>query len=69
MTTKKVKSAGRFGTRYGLKMRKRIIAVESKQKLKQKCPYCSRYKAKRISPGIYVCKKCNSKFSGKAYTV
>jgi len=67
--TKKVGSAGRFGSRYGRKIRNKIIAVEKKQKAKQKCPYCSKTSVKRISKGIYNCTKCNSKFTGRAYEV
>ena len=66
--TKKVKSAGRFGVRYGRKIRQLVVDIEKKQKAKHQCPYCSKYKVKRISSGIWQCKKCNNKFTGKAYT-
>lgn len=65
--TKKVKSAGRFGSRYGLAIRQKVIDVESKQKRWHKCPYCSKKRVKRISTSIYECKSCNVKFTGKAY--
>ena len=65
--TKKVGSTGRFGVRYGLKLRQRVLDVEKQQKQKHKCPYCNKLKVKRIAAGIYTCKKCNSKFTGKAY--
>jgi large subunit ribosomal protein L37Ae len=67
--TKKVASAGRFGARYGRRLRKKIINVESQQRKKQKCPYCSREAAKRVAMGIFECRKCNSKFTGRAYVV
>lgn len=67
--TKKVGSAGRFGSRYGKRIRQRIIDVEKKQRGWQKCPYCNKVRAKRVSVGIYQCKKCESKFTGKAYFV
>lgn len=69
MKTKKVGSAGRFGPRYGLKIRRRVVAVEKQQRAKQKCPVCKLGNVKRVSMGIYICKKCNSKMAGKAYTV
>jgi len=69
MATKKVGSAGRYGARYGRKLRSRVITVEKVQRNKQKCPYCNRLTAKRLSPGIWQCKKCESKFTGKAYKV
>ncbi len=68
-STKVVKSTGRFGVRYGLTIRRRVLEIEKNQRKKQKCPYCGRLKAKRISFGIFECKKCNTKFTGKAYEV
>lgn len=67
MTTKKVKSAGRFGVRYGRTIRQRIVNIEQKQKAKHQCPYCSKWGIKRLAAGIWECKKCNNKFTGKAY--
>ena len=69
MATKKMGSAGRFGARYGRKMRARIIAVEKIQRGKHQCPYCNRMTAKRLSPGIWICPKCESKFTGRAYKI
>mgnify|MGYP001597136641 CR=1 FL=1 len=69
MPTKKVKSAGRFGARYGKKVRQRVIDVEKKQRRKHECPYCLSLTAKRVAAGIWKCKKCNVKFTGKAYEV
>ena len=68
-STKTVKSTGRFGVRYGLTLRHRVLEIEKTQKKKQKCPYCGRLKAKRISFGIFKCGKCDAKFTGKAYEV
>jgi len=65
--TKKVKSAGRFGAKFGVGIRKRLVKVESKQKKKFKCPKCVFKKIKRTAIGIFECKKCNAKFSGGAY--
>jgi len=67
--TKKVGSAGRFGSRYGRTIRSKIQQIESKQRKLQECPYCKKIKAKRQSAGIYKCKKCDSVFTGRAYTV
>ena len=66
---KKTKSAGRFGARYGRKVRIRLVNVESKQRKKQKCPFCGKIGAKRISKGIWQCirKKCGKKFASHAY--
>ena len=67
--TKKVGSAGRFKSRYGIRVRRKITEIEALQRKKQKCIYCSKNAAKRIAYGIYQCKACGKKFTGKAYTV
>ncbi len=64
--TKIAGAAGRFGVRYGQHVRRRIAAIESKQRLKQICPLCGG-KAKRLSKGIWKCKRCEKKFAGHAY--
>lgn len=64
---KKAKSSGRFGARYGKKVRTKLIKVESKQKLKQKCPFCAKSGLKRISKGIWKCQKCEKKFASDIY--
>ena len=61
--------AGRFGARGGVRIRRKINLIESKQKAKQKCPYCAAVAVKRVSLGIYFCKKCNAKFTGGAYSL
>lgn len=65
--TKKVKQSGRFGAGYGTVVRTKLIAVESKQRQKQFCPFCKKGVAKRKSSGIWQCKKCNKIFAGHAY--
>ncbi|OIO41488.1 hypothetical protein AUJ10_00680 [Candidatus Pacearchaeota archaeon CG1_02_31_27] len=67
--TKKVKSTGRYGARYGKKVRTRILAVEIRQKKKQTCPYCRKNSAKRKAAGIWHCKSCKKTFTANAYTV
>ena len=64
---KKVKSAGRFGARYGKTVKSRLIAVEEKQRKKQKCPHCGKFTLKRLSKGIWSCKRCGKKFTGDTY--
>ncbi len=66
---RKVGPAGRFGARYGRKMRGKINAIEKVQRAKHKCPYCNKLSVKRISNGIWHCKSCDSKFAGKAYRI
>ena len=67
--TKKSGAAGRFGVRYGKRIRQRVQEIETKQRKPQKCPACHKNSVKRIASGIWQCKKCNLKFAGKAYEV
>ncbi len=66
---KKIKSAGRFGARYGKKIKVKLVKVEEKQRKKQKCPFCEKLGVKKLSKGIWQCtrKKCNKKFASNAY--
>ena len=68
MRTKKVKSSGRFGPRYGVRVRKKIAEIESIQRKKQSCIFCDGI-IKRLSKGIWECKKCGKKFAGHAYFI
>jgi len=65
--TKKVGSAGRFQSRYGVKSRTRIRNVELQQKVKHVCQSCGQKKVKRTDTSIWQCRKCGSKFAGGAY--
>jgi len=65
--SKKTKSAGRFGARYGKTVRANLVKVEIKQRKKQLCPICKKGTAKRLSKGIWKCKKCNKKFASDVF--
>jgi len=65
--TKKVNSTGRFGSRYGVGIRKRVLKVEIQQKAKHSCPECSLGVLKRKEAGVYFCTKCKKEFAGGAY--
>ena len=65
--SKKSKSSGRFGARYGKKIRDRLVKVEEKQRKKQKCPFCGKLGAKRLSNGIWQCSKCDKTFAGGTF--
>ncbi|MCD6371360.1 MAG: 50S ribosomal protein L37Ae [Candidatus Aenigmarchaeota archaeon] len=60
--TKKVGITGKFGSRYGLRIRRRILDVEAKKS--KECPFCGKKQLKRIAAGIWECKKCKNKFAG-----
>ncbi|MBS3123039.1 50S ribosomal protein L37ae [Candidatus Woesearchaeota archaeon] len=63
MTTK------RFGARYGRRNKAKFAHVEEMQRAKHKCPFCSKPTVKRLAAGIWQCRNCDKKFSGKAYTL
>lgn len=67
--TKKIKAAGRFGAGYGSTPKRKLAEIESKQRKKQKCPFCGKLGAKRISKGIWQCtkKSCGKKFASDAF--
>ncbi len=64
---KKTKSAGRFGARYGKTVKNRLVKIETKQRVRQKCPFCERLGAKRTSKGIWECPKCKKRFASNTY--
>ena len=65
--TKKVGSAGRFGSRYGKGVRDRIVAIEKVSKKIYECPSCHKKGLRRESSGIWVCRKCGKKYAGRAF--
>ncbi|RLE54920.1 MAG: 50S ribosomal protein L37ae [Candidatus Methanomethylicota archaeon] len=66
--TRKVGITGRFGARYGSTVRSRVRKIEEAMRAPHRCPRCkSRGKLKRLSIGIWTCKKCGYTFAGGAY--
>ena len=65
--TKKVGIAGKYGPRYGVKIRKRLAEVEGGKILKRPCPRCNHVAVKRTDTGIWVCRRCDYKYAAGAY--
>ena len=65
----KLGSAKRFGARYGAKTKHLFAKIEKEQRKKHRCPYCHAIKVKRVAVGIWQCRKCDAKFTGRAYTI
>jgi large subunit ribosomal protein L37Ae len=63
----KLGSARRFMTRYGRTVKHKFAAIDALQKQKHACPYCKKNKIIRLFSGVWECKKCGTKFTGKAY--
>ncbi|MBW2988569.1 hypothetical protein DRJ48_02350 [Candidatus Woesearchaeota archaeon] len=59
----------RFGPRYGLRVKKRLSKIEAMKKAEKECPFCGYKAVKWLAVGIWYCKKCKRKFTGKAYTI
>ncbi len=68
-TEEKLGSVKRFGARYGRKPKIKFSKIEAEQRKLHKCPYCNKVAVKRIAVGIWNCRKCKAKFTGKAYSV
>jgi large subunit ribosomal protein L37Ae len=63
-------SAGRYGVRYGRKLREKIGKIEQIKRDTNTCPYCHySEKVERQAAGIWYCGKCKSKFTGRAYYI
>ncbi len=65
--TKKVKASGRFGVRYGARLRKRIREIDATVKVSHRCPRCRLVKVKQAGVGIWECRKCGYKYTGGAW--
>lgn len=60
-------SAGRFGSRYGKRIRKRVSELEKSHNEKYECPGCGSLSLVRETKGVWKCKKCGKKVSGGAW--
>ena len=68
MHTKKVGTTGRFGNKYGSKVRHAVAKIEASSRAQHVCPACLRLTLDRMSAGIWKCKKCNATIAGGAYS-
>ena len=66
--TKKVGPTRGLGSRYGATVRKRYIKVFTEMKKPHRCPRCGFLRVKRVSVGVWGCRKCGFTFAGGAYT-
>jgi large subunit ribosomal protein L37Ae len=65
--TSKVGITGKYGTRYGQKLRKQVKAIEILQRTKYTCPFCGKNSVKRSAVGIWKCKACRRSIAGGAW--
>ena len=67
--TKKAGITGKYGPRYGVKIRKQIKSVSRHRARPQRCPECQADAVKRIASGIWKCNHCKLKFAASAYSI
>lgn len=65
--TTKVGITGKYGTRYGQKLRKQVKAIEILQRKKTTCPFCGKTSIKRDAVGIWKCRACRRSIAGGAW--
>ena len=65
--TVKVGIAGKYGRRYGVRVRKRMRDVETQRAGTYPCPRCLSLAVRRTSAGIWECRHCDLVFTGGAY--
>ena len=65
--TIKVGITGKYGTRYGAKLRKQVKSIEILQRSKYTCPFCGKNAMRRIAVGIWSCKGCRRSVAGGAW--
>ena len=65
--TYKVGPSGTFGARYGTVPRKRYSTVIIGLRIPHECPQCYVMAVKRMSVGVWFCRRCGFKFAGGAY--
>lgn len=66
--TRKVGLAGSLGPRYGTVARRRYMDIVSQMRRPHECPQCHFKTVRRLSVGVWLCRKCGVKFAGGAYT-
>ena len=66
--TSKAGTAGRFGARYGVVVRKLTKDIEKIERSRSECPTCHHVAVKRKASGIWECRHCDAKFAAAAYT-
>lgn len=69
MAEKHAKGVKRYGTRYGRTIKRKLGKIEAQQKADYACPQCAYKAVKRLAAGIWMCKKCDAKFTSRAYMV
>ncbi|MEW5936574.1 MAG: 50S ribosomal protein L37ae [Candidatus Thermoplasmatota archaeon] len=67
MRTKKVGIAGKYGARYGVRVRRRLGEIETERARLRQCPRCEHTSVKRVASAIWQCRKCGHRYAAGAY--
>ena len=65
--TKKVGNTGWMGPRYGIRIRRRVLALDQARESAAPCPKFSTVTVRRIASGVYECRRCGHQFASGAY--
>ena len=65
---KKTRLGGGLSTRYGTAPRRRHIDILVRMRKKHECPRCQVRAARRLSVGLWQCRRCGNQFAGGAYS-
>jgi large subunit ribosomal protein L37Ae len=66
--TKKAGIVGKYGTRYGANIRKRVKKYEVTKNARHFCHFCGKYAIKREAVGVWKC-NCGKTVAGGAWTL
>ncbi len=65
--TRQVGVVGRYGPRYGVRIRRRVQEIDETRRGTHVCPKCQAPKVQRRSSGVWQCRHCGHVFAGGAY--
>ena len=65
--TRQVGVVGRYGPRYGVRIRRRVQEIEEARRARHVCPKCQAPAVHRRSSGVWQCRHCGHVFAGGAY--
>ena len=65
--TRQVGVVGRYGPRYGVRIRRRVQEIDETRRGTHVCPKCQAAAVHRRSSGVWQCHHCGHVFAGGAY--
>jgi large subunit ribosomal protein L37Ae len=65
--TKKIGNTGWMGPRYGIRIRRRVLDIDTVKRARSACPQCATVTLRRVGSGVYECSRCQRRFASGAY--